>query len=388
MNTFIKSMNKLFISLQAHPEKSDEIAEMIKCTLNDSFNQITCKKVFISKGNDCDPYGITVIPNMPRCNILTVNSISEYDIDIDLDSFINKHNKNGFDSEELIAWLLHELYANVMTDETLLRYKKLLIKYYDTNNSSIMDTVRSLGRLLWIGIFSRTKKEYINEDADMSSMSLVNMTLFTNELADSWNSALAKYVCNNDASYNILTDKYIDRMDRTQLREFNTLARKYSSYVLKYNNTDYSTMIKYIINTSNSELIKHYCEKEPDQMIIFKERDVYNIFNDRKLLLENADQTRANISLMKNISAAELQNMYTEYEIDINNVETASDKILLAVKLKDLITKLSEKILETELSDKEILSLLREKSMMLLDKLNKIDVDKQLTITELNVSAF
>ena len=158
MKTFIKSMSQLLDSLREHPERCKEIAEMIKTALNTTFTDISCKKVFISHGNDCNPYVVTVIPNIPRDNILLISNIKNYDIDIDLDSLFKLHKSNGFYSHEIVAWLIHELLANVITDETLLRDKKLLVKYYDTNNTFILDAIRSIGRLLWIGIFSRTKK--------------------------------------------------------------------------------------------------------------------------------------------------------------------------------------------------------------------------------------
>lgn len=381
MTDFRRSMTKLFISLQAHPEKGNEIAEMIKQTLNNSFTNINCKRVFISNGNDCSPFVINVIPNMPKANILTVNNIHDYDIDIDLDSFASSSNYNGMDADELVTWLYHELLANVITDETLLRYKRLLIKYYDTNNSAIMDTVKTFGKLLWIEIFSRTKKNYIPEDEYM--LSPVNTILSESNMSDSWNTALAKYVCLSGGSANIITDEYINRMDKIQLREFNQLARKYSAYVFKYNNTDYSTMIKYIISTTNSQLIKYYCEKEPEQMIVFKEKDVYNLFDDRKLLLEQAENdVEVDPALRSTVSAAELQSKYDEYALNMSDVKTASDKMKLGAQIHDLIKKLSDKMMETKY-DTEGLNLLREKSNMLLAKLDKIDVDKTLSVVEL-----
>lgn len=385
LKQFIESMMKLLGSLHNHPEKDKEIAEMIKKTLNTSFDNIRCKKVFISKGSECNPYVVSVIPNIPSINILEVSNITDYDIDIDLDSFANGHNYNGLTDMEVVAWMVHELLANVITDETLIRYKKLLVRYYDTNNSTVMDVIKSLGRLLWIGIFSRTKKDYIDEE-DSPSNSSVNMTLCEYGLADYWNSALAKYVCNIGGTCNILCDDYITRMDKNQLREFNRLARKYSSYVLKYNNTDYSTMIKYIISSSNSELVKYYTEKEPEQLIVFKEKDIYNIFDDRKLLLEDVEFVGNidRVPLLRTKTAEELNSEYRDLEIDVDNIEKMSDKINLAVRIRDFVNEVSKKILEDDPYTTESLSLLREKSMNLLDKLDKIDVDEKLSVVEID----
>lgn len=385
MKTFIKSMSQLLDSLREHPERCKEIAEMIKTALNTTFTDISCKKVFISHGNDCNPYVVTVIPNIPRDNILLISNIKNYDIDIDLDSLFKLHKSNGFYSHEIVAWLIHELLANVITDETLLRYKKLLVKYYDTNNTFILDAIRSIGRLLWIGIFSRTKKNYIDDD-DTTRDSAIDSTMRMYDLADEWNSALAKYICNYGGHNSILTDEYMERMDKTQLREFNELARKYSSYVLKYNNTDYSTMIKYIIASSNSKLVEHYCKKEPDQILIFDEKDVYNLFDDRKLLMEGVvDNEMQNAGLSRLTSFPEIQAKYNEIEIDLHNINTESDKINIAVRLKDLMREISDSIVKDNFCDhKEIMSLTREKCMKLLDKLNKIEANKQLSVVEID----
>ena len=35
-------------------------------------------------------------------------------------------------------------------------------------------------------------------------------------------------------------------------------------------------MIKYIIASTNSKLVEHYCKTEPEQMITFKEKDEFN----------------------------------------------------------------------------------------------------------------
>lgn len=377
--SFMKSIEKLFYSLRNHPERCSEIAELIKQTLNTEFTNINCNRVFISNGNDCSPFIINVIPNMPKTNILTVKNIFEYDIDIDLDSFITTNNYNGMTCSELVAWLYHELLANVITDETLLRYKKLLIKYYDTNNNSVMDAIKTFGRLLWIGIFSRTEKDYISENSISSG---VNNMISEMNMDDDWNIALAKYICLMGGDSSIITNDYVERMDKTQLREFNKLARKYASYVFKYNNTDYSTMIKYIISTTNSKLVKYYCEKEPEQLIMFKEKDVYNIFDDRKLLLENVEEIKLDPMLRTTITANELQNKYDEYVLSMSDVKTASDKIKLGSQIHDLIKKLSDKMMEAKY-DTEGLNLLREKCNMLLSKLDKINVDKTLSVVEL-----
>lgn len=382
MKSFIDTMVKLFNSLHEHPERRQEIAELIKHKLNDSFPNTCCKKVFISDGNDYKPFIVNVIPNVPSKNILTVENISDYDIDIDINSFIDNYNYNGVDAEEMVIWLYHELLANVITNETLLRYKKLLIKYYDVNNSSIMDTIKVFGKLLWIGIFSRTNKEYINED---SSNSNINTYILDIDCQSIWNAALAKYVCINGGTPDIITTTYTDRHDRAQLREFNELARKYSTYVLKYNNTDYSTMIKYIINSTKSQLVKYYCEKEPNQMIVFKEKDSFNLFDDRRLLTESADEETVS-TLDATKSSVDLQHEYNDIEIDINNIENESDKLRVAVRIRDLIVAISNRILENRTYDTEQLSLLREKANVLSDKLSKINTDKQLSVIELDAS--
>lgn len=379
MKSFVNIMDKLFDSLRMHPDKDHEIAELIKHTLNENLPGTTCKRVFISHGNDCSPYIINVIPNMPKTNIFQAKNIIEYDIDIDMDSFETNNRYNGMTNMELIAWLYHELLANVITDETLLRYKRLLIKFYDVNNSAVMDTIKTFGKLLWIGIFSRTSKDYIKDEYTTNA---INHMLAELELDDVWNSALAKYICITGGDPTIINDEYVNRMDRTQLREFNKLARRYASYTFKYNNTDYSTMIKYVIGMTNSKLVKYYCEKEPDQMIIFKEKDVYNLFNDRKLLLENVEDIVVDPMLKITSNAAELQAKYNRYVLDVNDIETTSDKLKLCGNIHDLILEISDKLLSVDY-DTTGLSNLKEKSIILLDKVNKMSVNTHLSSIEM-----
>lgn len=372
MNNLIKSLEDIFTTLYKHPDRSNEISVVLKDTLNKYFPNATCSRVFVSKANDCNPYVVSVIPYMPVGNILETDLLTKYDVDIDLNSFSGVHRNGCFDLCEIVAWFMHELYSNILTDTTLIRYKKLLIKYYDTKNSSIMNTIKSFGLLHRIGIFSRTEKEYINGSDNESVISKILTEL---GLQNEWNSALAKYVCAMGGSNSIITKEYVDRVDRSQLRSFNELARKYSTYVLHYNNTDYETMIKYIVGATGSELIKFYCEKEPKRIIAFEEKDSFNIFDDRKLV---RDTDTEDITYMMEKTSSELYNEFESIKLNYESVDTISDKLLYIVKLKDLYRQVSTKLEFAKEKDDSIeyLSMLKENITAYIDKLKKLDIDE------------
>lgn len=378
---FIDSLNKILYNLNKHPERSNEISLLIKDLFNEEYKSFTCKKVFITKGNDSDMYIASVIPAFQSSNIFKTRNITTYNIDIDMSAL-----QKGINPDEMTAWIMHDLFANIMTDETLLRFKKLIVSHYDTNNRSVMDSLSTYGRLLWIGVFSRTKKDYYVDD-DSTEKSYVNMLLDQLNLGESWNSALAKYICNNDLTTSALSENYLIQKDKTQLREFNELARMYTSYRVQYNNGDYATFIKYIIATTKSELIKYYCEQKPDQIIAFKEKDVYNIFDDRRLLLENVDSDEIGLANKTVDAAVEINAEFNDLNLEFGAIESASDKINYCIRIKDFVNKLS-KILESSNSiyDNDALSLLREKAMVLMNKANNLKIDDKLSIVELDSS--
>ena len=329
MNNTINTLNNIFAKLKERPDKSDDISKLIRDNLNSMFEdeEIKCNKVFISEGNGSNPFYVSVIPNRPDSKILKKKFLKEYDIDIDLSSFESNYNKNGFTVNEMTAWLIHELASNILTDETFLRFKKLIVKYYDTKNGTILDTIDAYGAMLWIGVFSRTKKDFSDK--------LTNVNIILNKfgLSEYWESALLKYISSNGGDSSVVTDEYINRMDRAQLRKFNELARKYSSYSLKYNNTDYSTMVKYIINSSKSELVKYYISKEPQSVPTYDEKMVYVLFDDTKLLLEAIGNEE---DIYSEIKIVDIVKKLEELTLDINNIKSESDKLLCSAKLKEL----------------------------------------------------
>ena len=372
--TQFTKLSEIFDKLCKRPDKSDEIAVILRDTLNSIFDdKIDCKRVFISKGNGTDPYYVSVIPNKPTNKILKTKFLKDYDIDIDITSFTNKYNTNGLTTMEMAAWLLHEIAANLLTDETLLRFKKLIVKYYDIKQKGILDTVDAYGIMLWIGIFSRTKKIFSDD-----KLSEVNILIKKWNISEYWDSALSKYISANGGDMYKLTDEYIERMDKSQLREFNELARKYSSYALKYNNTDYSTMVKYIISTTNSQLVKYYIEKEPQSVPTNPEKNVFLLFDDSKILLESVDPD--NISLDQ-ITSVDLLKKYRELKEDIDTIESQSDKLLCSAKLKELSRLVDDKF-ETDGSS-DILQQLKFDIESLSEKLINKETSEKVSMVEL-----
>lgn len=376
MNNTINTLNNIFAKLKERPDKSDDISKLIRDNLNSMFEdeEIKCNKVFISEGNGSNPFYVSVIPNRPDSKILKKKFLKEYDIDIDLSSFESNYNKNGFTVNEMTAWLIHELASNILTDETFLRFKKLIVKYYDTKNGTILDTIDAYGTMLWIGVFSRTKMDFSDK--------LTNVNIILNKfgLSEYWESALLKYISSNGGDSSIITDEYIDRMDRVQLRKFNELARKYASYSLKYNNTDYSTMVKYIINSTKSELVKYYISKEPQSVPTYAEKMVYVLFDDTKLLLEAIGNEE---DIYSEIKIVDIAKKLEELTLDINNIKSESDKLLCSAKLKELSKIVDYKYSNCDVTMKDLIQKFKYDIETLISKLGETETSEKVSVQEL-----
>ena len=376
MNNTINTLNNIFAKLKERPDKSDDISKLIRDNLNSMFEdeEIKCNKVFISEGNGSNPFYISVIPNRPDSKILKKKFLKEYDIDIDLSSFESNYNKNGFTVNEMTAWLIHELASNILTDETFLRFKKLIVKYYDTKNGTILDTIDAYGTMLWIGVFSRTKMDFSDK--------LTNVNIILNKfgLSEYWESALFKYISSNGGDSSIITDEYINRMDRVQLRKFNELARKYASYSLKYNNTDYSTMVKYIINSTKSELVKYYISKEPQSVPTYAEKMVYVLFDDTKLLLEAIGNEE---DIYSEIKIVDIAKKLEELTVDINNIKSESDKLLCSAKLKELSKIIDYKYTNCDITMKDLIQKFKYDIETLISKLGETETSEKVSVQEL-----
>lgn len=376
MNNTINTLNNIFAKLKERPDKSDDISKLIRDNLNSMFEdeEIKCNKVFISEGNGSNPFYVSVIPNRPDNKILKKKFLKEYDIDIDLSSFESNYNKNGFTVNEMTAWLIHELASNILTDETFLRFKKLIVKYYDTKNGTILDTIDAYGTMLWIGVFSRTKMDFSDK--------LTNVNIILNKfgLSEYWESALLKYISSNGGDSSIITNEYIDRMDRVQLRKFNELARKYASYSLKYNNTDYSTMVKYIINSTKSELVKYYISKEPQSVPTYAEKMVYVLFDDTKLLLEAIGNEE---DIYSEIKIVDIAKKLEELTLDINNIKSESDKLLCSAKLKELSKIVDYKYSNCDVTMKDLIQKFKYDIETLISKLGETETSEKISVQEL-----
>lgn len=368
MENMIKMLRDVFKTLSENTSRSNELGAILKDVLNKGFeNRLVCEKVFICKGTNEYKEPIIVIPVMPTSEILEIDTLKYYDLEININSFDNI-DRDGYTIDEIIAWLLHEICENLITDNTLVRFKKMIITKYDQFESAIKSVIRNVGYLTWISIFSRTAKSYINDiSADFYSSFLTNKDMY--EYRDIWNSALARYISKSGGDNNILTEKYIKYKDNSDFLTFNKLARRYSSYALKYNDTEYSTFTKYLIAKENSELLKHYISREPKHLALFKEKEIFNVFNDNKILYESAET-----KLMEAPKTRSFVNEFSELVLDVNNVITTSDKIRVAVKLKDFSTDLT-KAIETDILNNEVLQDLREKVNTLIKKLSDTKVE-------------
>lgn len=373
MKELITTLDKIFTSLRDHPTRETEVGEMLKGVLNNHFGNSTCAKVFISKGKTTSDFVISVIPYFPQTGkLFETTYLTTYDIDINVSWFNKLADSDGFQPEDMTTWLLHELFANIITDTTFLRYKKQLTKFYDINNGSVMNVIKVYGDIPRIGIFGNTIKEYISGN---STDSTVNKLLDECGLKERWNDILTRYVCRQGGSYNIISPEYVDRMDRAQFRMFNEIARKYSAYVVKYNNKDYYDVMHYFIAGTGSELLKFYCEKEPKQVIAFKEEEVYNLFDDRKLL---RDTDNENITFSKEKDYQQLKDEFDTIVFEYGSSDdNAADMLLAMVKVKDLYNEISNRmVIDKETALYPQLSLLQEKIIQFMNGLKDKGYDE------------
>lgn len=365
MVKLVETLKDLFLAIKKYPDRYNELAAMVKDTLNNSFeNKIICEKVFICKGADDYKEPLTIIPIMPVSEILEIDTIKYYDLEINISNL----SENEYTIEEYIAWLFHELCKNVITDETLVRFKKMIISKYDQNEVGIKSVIRNIGYLVWIGVFSRTIKEPIDS---MTNNFFSNFIKEYNliDIENAWNSAIVKYVSKNGGDHNVLTMSYVNSKDNADFLTFNKLARRYSSYAMKYNNTDYSTFIKYLIAGVNSELLKYYISREPKHLAIFKEKEIFNVFDDNKILYESSET-----NLLEGDKTRNYVSEYSELALDVDNVITTSDKLRIAVKLKDFSVDIT-KALENDILNNKVLQELRERTNDLISRLQKIQTE-------------
>lgn len=383
MRKFITTMEVLINSLKEHPEKDHELGELIRQCLNKYFPKCRCDRVFITKNNDCNHYIANVIPKIESGN----TKATDYDIDIDLSSLSIQDESVSISAIEMVTWIYHELLANVITDETLLRYKKLIIKFQNPNNRKTIDINGYYGTLARISIFSRTAKEYI-EDIHMSSG--VNFMIASTGLEDNWNSVLDKYINMNGGNPTIISEDHVDRMDKTNIREFNKLARRYGTDVVRVKNTDYATMIKYIIASTKSELVKAYCEEEPHSIFFCHEANSFTLFDDNRLLKDDQYNATINKTVNNIVSTTDLRNKFDKYVIDADNINTAMEKIALCANIHNLIIQISDKITEYTSSvssvpyDTSVLTDLKMRCNDLLEKVKKLDLDHKISVDEID----
>ena len=103
-------------------------------------------------------------------------------------------------------------------------------------------------------------------------------------------------------------------------------------------------------------------------------------------MLENADDE---LSLATKVtdSAAEINAEFNDLNLEFGAIESASDKIAYCIKIKDFVNKLSKRLeSEDSLYNNDALSLLREKAMVLMNKVNNLKIDDKLSIVELDSS--
>lgn len=373
--SIIQDLEKILYSLSKNymdDEKCNRLENIIKTTLNSKLNNLVCCNVFIVKGNDEYIAPVSVVPEFSWYKISNTESapstqmIYRYNIEINVSQMKQIYNV-GYSNDEYIAWFFHELCENVISDKTLTRIKADMIRYYNyvsnrgyKDPSSIVDTAMCrFGSLIWLGHFGRTSKSFIDEkSSDFTSIFLTSLGL-----ENAWNSALNVYINLYGGDPTVITDEWIANKDKGDYITFNKLVRRYASSSLKYNDTDYKTLYKYVLNYLNSKLVESYLAHPPYNDVIISEIESHHIFNDNKITLQSGH------GISEGSNTNNYFKEYTELKLDVDNVITESEKLSVMLKLKNFSNKLND-ALSNDVLNHQALQPLREKVFTLVNDLN------------------
>lgn len=347
----------------------DFALDVIKETLNNTFPKTNCVKVYVNTSNVDNGIPAICIPQMVS-NVLDVRNLVDYSIEINTEYYSNTI--EGYTPEEVALFIIHEIVENIITDNTFMRFKNIIVKYMTdkSKNTFINGRNRSISSLLWFGIFSRTKK-YIVKDTDTEFFSSFIKEYLSVKYVDMWNGIVRKYLSINGGDPYQLTDTYLDYKDRSDLITFNKFAREYlSNEHCKYPGY-FERVTKYILAFNNSKLLADIIATKPLFSGEFPGKDIYKIFDDSDIIYESASD------IFSEPTSKSFINRYNELEIDVNNIFTASEKLEVAVKLHEFNRDIT-KALEKDLLNKDILESLRSKTNTLIHKLKNIDVNESI----------
>lgn len=284
---------------------------------NDTF---TCTEIFISRGSS-DDFVVSVIPEMKFDNILDRRFLNSYKIDINVNALVS-----SYSPEDIAVLIVHDILANIVTDETLLRLKKLLVKYYDTNNDTLINTIKVYGPVAWCGIFGNTDK--LSEK--------IKLILDEFGLLERYTMTLNKFKSVTHTTNKDLMDDAILRSDKIYLLQWNKIARRYATDTFLYNDNRYDIYANNIRAATGSDLLYSMIKTRPIHDMVFREKESFTLYNDQKLLYESAE--------IEDMSYPAMQSKLKSIKEEMINCEDESCQLLQATKLKDMIKEVDAKI--------------------------------------------
>lgn len=360
----IDSIASSLSTVKKNPDKEEFASNTIQMTLNNTLKGCNCEKVYFTKGNDVDGNPVIVIPKMVT-NVLKTRTLTDYSIEINTSLY---GCPESYSVDEVALLIIHDIIENIISDNTFMRFKNLLTKYMSkvSLNAYNNSRIRSLSSLLWISIFSRTKKEIITNTSSSFFIEVLKKH-FSDTYVEIWNNAVRKFININGGDPNIISGKAVKYKDKSDLLTFNKFAREYTSDEHCKYPGDYTRTTKYILAGSNSKLLANSISAEPLFSGEFPGKDIYEIFDDTKVIYEAVDCNMSTLGGCKRY----LQT-FNELELDVRAVETDSEKLEAAVKLRAFNLEIT-KALETDIANKEVLQSLRSKTNDLIRKLKSIN---------------
>jgi hypothetical protein len=305
-------------------------------------------------------------------NVMRSKFLYKFRVDVDMNCFMTNYNKNGLTVDEFVAWFMHELFANVITDDTLLHYKKLIINNYDLKLNGMTGAINTYGDILWYGIFANTDKKFSNINSSVNSL------LECYDLASLWDEALKKYVSMTGGDVYILSDDHLNYIHTGQIRVFNTIVRKYGTIGVKYNNMDWSIYSNYISSLTHSKLLKSIISEEPRLEPIFDSKNIFSIFKDEDAFLENTTILEAYDDCSPDTIYFKAQELVN----DANGIETQSDKLLIQSRIHDLALFTDKRLRNDSLNI--VLQKVKDILINLKNKVDSIEPDITVSINEFN----
>lgn len=386
----LNKINNIFRCIMDNPNEITAELNSLKEVLETSITpNHTISTIKTSKPSS--PFLSLAIPDKYIVPFNDIQSCKSYNVDIDLSLLVN-HKVHGTTPEMYTAWLLHEIFHNILTTTTMTRFKMLLmsnvkpdmIRFYQT------EIMKPVGTYIWLDIFSRTVKDIIKPHniAWGADQELVNL-----DIHEDWNLALTLFLKNNGGNIQLLSMDQMEREDRSSLALTNHLIKEHNAIGREFvyssdRKRKFNSLRKYVIKLMGSSLFASAFENDyknlfnmaEDRASVISEKYINSKINDNLILKENASEfgvegidyqiLSEGIIFNRDFNYPKYLKKIDEIRYEMEDVRDIDMKLDLMYRLRDIKVKL-DKHLENNPKDEECSAML-EDVVDLLSKLSKI----------------